>query len=63
VTDGQADGQTDAIAIASTALAMRALRRAVKSRFYTLLGVKFGVEESISPNRCGAKSLKIMMNK
>ena len=29
-TDRQADGQTDGIAIASTALAMRALRRAVK---------------------------------
>jgi len=35
VTDGQTDGrtgrQTDGIAVASTALAMRALRRAVKS--------------------------------
>jgi len=30
-TDGQADRQTDGIAIASTALAMRALRRAVKT--------------------------------
>ena len=30
VTDGQRDGQTDGIAIASTALAMRALRRTVK---------------------------------
>jgi len=30
VTDGRIDGQTDGIAIASTALAMRALRRAVK---------------------------------
>ena len=30
VTDGQTDGQEDGIAIASTALAMRALRRAVK---------------------------------
>ena len=29
-TDGQTDGQTDGIAIASIALAMRALRRAVK---------------------------------
>jgi len=29
-TDGQTDRQTDGIAIASTALAMRALRRAVK---------------------------------
>ena len=28
-TDGQTDGQTDGIAIASAALAMRALRRAV----------------------------------
>ena len=28
-TDGQTDGQTDGIVIASTALAMRALRRAV----------------------------------
>ena len=31
VTDGRTDGQTDGIAVASTALAMRALRRAVKS--------------------------------
>jgi len=31
VTDRQTDGQTDGIAVASTALAMRALRRAVKS--------------------------------
>ena len=30
VTDRQTDGQTDGIAIASTALAMRALQRAVK---------------------------------
>jgi len=30
-TDGQTDRQTDGIAVASTALAMRALRRAVKS--------------------------------
>jgi len=31
VTDGRKDGQMDGIAIASTALAMRALRRAVKT--------------------------------
>jgi len=31
VTDRRTDGQTDGIAIASTALAMRALRRAVKT--------------------------------
>ena len=30
-TDGQTDGQADGIAVASTALAMRALRRVVKS--------------------------------
>ena len=30
VTDGRPDGQTDGIAVAGTALAMRALRRAVK---------------------------------
>jgi len=30
VTDGQMDGQTDGIAVASTALAMRALLRALK---------------------------------
>ena len=30
-TDGRTDGQTDGIAIANTALAMRALRRAVKT--------------------------------
>jgi len=29
-TDGRTDGQTDGIAVANTALAMRALRRAVK---------------------------------
>jgi len=29
--DGQTDRQTDGIAVASTALAMRALRRAVKT--------------------------------
>jgi len=32
VTDGQTDEQTDGIAVASTAFAMRALRRAVKKR-------------------------------
>ena len=31
VTDGRTDGQIDGIAVASTALAMRALRRAVKT--------------------------------
>jgi len=31
VTDGRTDGRTDGIAVANTALAMRALRRAVKS--------------------------------
>jgi len=31
VCDVQTDGQTDGIAVASTALAMRALRRAVKT--------------------------------
>ena len=31
VPDGRTDGETDGIAVASTALAMRALRRAVKS--------------------------------
>ena len=30
VTDGQTDRQTDGIAVANTALAMRALQRAVK---------------------------------
>ena len=34
VTDGQTDGQTDGIAVAGTALAMRALRRAVKTTHY-----------------------------
>jgi len=33
VTDGQTDGQTDRIAIASIALVMRALRGAVKMQF------------------------------
>jgi len=31
VTDGRTDEQTDGIAVASTALAMRALRRAIKT--------------------------------
>jgi len=31
VTDGRTNGQTDGIAVASTARAMRALRRAVKT--------------------------------
>ena len=39
VTDGQTDGQTDGIAIASAALAMRALRRDVKTEGIKLLGV------------------------
>ena len=33
VTDRQTDGQTDGFAVANTALAMRALRRAVKTSF------------------------------
>jgi len=37
VTDRQTDGQTDGIAVASTALAMRALRRAVKIRSVNVL--------------------------
>jgi len=36
VTDGQTDRQTDGIAVASTALAMRALRRAVKTHAKTV---------------------------
>ena len=35
VTDGQTDRRTDGIAVASTALAMRALRRAVKRSLCT----------------------------
>jgi len=35
VTDGQTDEQTDGIAIASTALAMLALRRFVKMKYIT----------------------------
>jgi len=35
-TDGQTDRQTDGIAVASTALAMRALRRAVKRSSITI---------------------------
>jgi len=31
VADGQTDGETDGIAVASTALAMRSLRHAVKN--------------------------------
>ena len=36
-TDGQIDGQRDGIAIASTALAMQAVRCAVKMSFVTIL--------------------------
>jgi len=51
VTDGRTDGQmdrqtdrqTDGIAIASRALAMRALRRPVKNSFITRLISKFAV--------------------
>jgi len=35
VTDGRTDRQTDGIAVASTALAMRALRRAIKRKNVT----------------------------
>ena len=37
VTDRRTDGQTDGIAVASTALAMRALRRAVKNELNGIL--------------------------
>jgi len=37
VTDRQTDGRTDGIAVASTALAMRALRHAVKTRLQSRL--------------------------
>ena len=37
VTDGQTDKQTDGIGIASTALSMRALRRAVKTTVLTFI--------------------------
>jgi len=39
VTDGRTDGQTDGIAVASTALPMRALRRAVITYCFYLLPV------------------------
>ena len=45
VTDGRTDRQTDGNAIASTALAMRALRRAVKT---VRLQIGFGVLPHIS---------------
>jgi len=38
-TDGRTDRQTDGIAVASTTLAMRALRRSVKNE--KIYGVKF----------------------
>ena len=41
MTDGRTDGQTDGIAVANTALAMRALRRAVKTKLRPLLLVCF----------------------
>ena len=37
VTDRRTDGQTDGIAVANTALAMRALRRAAKPTVLSLL--------------------------
>jgi len=36
VIDGHTDGETDGIAIASTALAMRALRLTVRNRFFSI---------------------------
>jgi len=38
VTDRRTDGQTDGIAVASTALAMRTLRRAVRNSAFYLAG-------------------------
>jgi len=41
-TDRQTDGQTDGTAVASTALAMRALRRAVKNQAARTIEFQFG---------------------
>jgi len=46
VTDGQTDRQTDGIAVASTALAMRALRRAIKMERRHSVEGSFGREFS-----------------
>jgi len=43
VTDGRTDRQTDGNAIASTAFAMRALRRAVKTSHWSLLSQKMQI--------------------
>ena len=45
VTDGWTDRQTDGIAVAGTALEMRALRRAVKTRLYVFDGSSVQMEE------------------
>jgi len=37
IADGQTEGRTDGIAVANTALAMRALQRAVKTVYVALL--------------------------
>jgi len=47
VTDGRTDGRTDGIAVASTALAMRALRRAVKMEVLFLLLQAYSRAETI----------------
>jgi len=61
VTDGQTDRQIDGIAVASTALAMRALRRAVKMELAgkTVYGSVFkttqlsaSAQNQASPKRC-----------
>ena len=46
-TDAQTDGQTDEIAIASTALAMRALRCAVKTEMLRRNGLVIKSVESV----------------
>jgi len=48
--DGGTDGQTDGIAVANTALAMGALRRAVKTRLIREPYFRYGDRSDPSPN-------------
>jgi len=62
VTDGRTDGQTDRIAVASTALAMRSLRRAVKNYKYHCKKLSF-YKKRVRPVNHTYKTAKIPNNK
>jgi len=57
VTDRQTDGQTDGIAVASTALAMRALRRAVKT-YEHVHARQTNYRTSSLPTNCSSSSAR-----